>query len=110
MPKVFYGSKINLNFTIPNIQSGIPLRVWDILGAGGFLLTNYQPELELYFDIGKDLEIFEDASQLEQKASYYLSHEKERAQIAENGYQKVKGTHSYMRRIQEMIDKSAIYQ
>ncbi len=110
MPKVFYGSKINLNFTIPNIQSGIPLRVWDILGAGGFLLTNYQPELELYFDIGKDLEIFEDTSQLEQKASYYLSHEKERAQIAENGYQKVKGTHSYMRRIQEMIDKSAIYQ
>ncbi|MDE7017460.1 MAG: DUF3880 domain-containing protein, partial [Lachnospiraceae bacterium] len=51
MPKVFYGSKINLNFTIPNIKSGIPLRVWDVLGAGGFLITNYQPELELYLSL-----------------------------------------------------------
>ena len=23
-------------------MTGIPLRVWDILGAGGFLLTNFQ--------------------------------------------------------------------
>lgn len=103
MPKVFHESKINLNFTIPNIQSGIPLRVWDILGAGGFLLTNYQPELELYFDIGKDLVIFEDIQELEQKASYYLEHDEERRQIAENGYCKVKECHSYQQRIQEMM-------
>ncbi len=29
MPKVFAASKINLNFTIPNIKSGLPLRIWD---------------------------------------------------------------------------------
>lgn len=103
MPKVFHESKINLNFTIPNIQSGIPLRVWDILGAGGFLLTNYQPELELYFDIGKDLIIFEDAQELEQKASYYLEHSEKRREIAENGYCKVKKYHSYQQRIQEIL-------
>lgn len=34
MPKVFRMSKINLNFTIPNIKSGIPLRIWDVLGCG----------------------------------------------------------------------------
>lgn len=104
MPKVFYGSKINLNFTIPNIQSGIPLRVWDILGARGFLLTNYQPELELYFDIGKDLVVFEDITELEQKASYYLEHEEERREIAKNGYLKVKKFHSYMQRMQQLMD------
>ena len=108
MPKVFHESKINLNFTIPNIQSGIPLRVWDILGAGGFLLTNYQPELELYFDIGKDLVIFEDIQELEQKASYYLEHDEERRQIAENGYHKVKKCHSYQQRIQEMMSLMSI--
>lgn len=108
MPKVFYESKINLNFTIPNIQSGIPLRVWDILGAGGFLLTNYQPELELYFDIGKDLVTFEDIQELEQKASYYLEHDEERRQIAKNGYRKVKECHSYQQRIQEMMSFMSI--
>ena len=57
MPKVFRASKINLNFTIPNIKSGIPLRIWDVLGSGGFLLTNYQAELPYFFVEGKDLEI-----------------------------------------------------
>ena len=31
MPKVFAASKINMNFTIRNIRSGIPLRVWTCL-------------------------------------------------------------------------------
>lgn len=104
MPKVFYGSRINLNFTIPNIKSGIPLRVWDVLGAGGFLMTNYQPELELYFELGKDLVIFENKRELVQKATYYLEHEQERQKIAENGYEKVKRFHSYEQRIKEMME------
>ena len=44
MPLVFHESDINMNFTIRNIRTGLPLRIWDILGAGGFLLTNYQIE------------------------------------------------------------------
>ncbi|KAI4450796.1 hypothetical protein C823_005333 [Eubacterium plexicaudatum ASF492] len=104
MPKVFYGSKINLNFTIPNIKSGIPLRVWDVLGAGGFLITNYQPELELYFEPDKDLVIFESKQDLAQKVSYYLDHEEQRRKIAENGYKKVKLNHSYKQRIAQMLE------
>lgn len=104
MPKVFYGSKINLNFTIPNIKSGIPLRVWDVLGAGGFLITNYQPELELYFEPDKDLVIFESKQDLAQKVSYYLEHEEQRRKIAENGYKKVKLNHSYKQRIARMLE------
>ena len=58
MPKVFHLSKINLNMTIKPIQAGLPLRVFDILGCGGFLMTNYQEELPEYFDIGVDLEAY----------------------------------------------------
>lgn len=108
MPKVFYGSKINLNFTIPNIKSGIPLRVWDILGSGGFLLTNYQPELEFYFDINQDLVIFESKEELQEKAAFYLNHDKERSKIAKRGYQKVKQLHSYEQRVQQMMDNVKI--
>lgn len=107
MPKVFHGSRINLNFTIPNIKTGIPLRVWDVLGSGGFLLTNYQPELELYFDLDKDLAVFESQSELAQKAAYYLSHEEERLQIARRGYEKVKQLHSYEQRMNQMMDTIA---
>lgn len=103
MPKVFHASRINLNFTIPNIKSGIPLRVWDVLGSGGFLLTNYQAELPYYFEEGKDLVCFDGIDDLREKVGYYLSHEEERQEIAWNGYEKVKEKHSYIERIQTLL-------
>ena len=103
MPKVFRASKINLNFTIPNIKSGIPLRIWDVLGSGGFLLTNYQAEIPYYFEEGKDLVCFDGIDDLREKVGYYLSHDEERYAIAEHGYQKVKETHGYIERIREML-------
>lgn len=104
MPKVFRQSKINLNFTIPNIKSGIPLRIWDVLGAKGFLLTNYQAEISYYFTEGEDLVCFDGVEDLREKVAYYLAHEEERMQIAENGYRKVKEHHSYVKRISDMLN------
>lgn len=103
MPKVFRASKINLNFTIPNIKSGIPLRMWDVLGAGGFLLTNYQAEIPYYFEEGKDLVCFDGVDDLREKVGYYLTHEKERQEIAQSGYRKVKERHNYIERIRTML-------
>ena len=103
LPKVFYMSKINLNFTIPNIKSGIPLRVWDVLGAGGFLMTNYQAELPYYFKEGEDLVCFDGVEDLCEKAAYYLAHEEKRRSIAENGCRKVREHHNYIERIRTML-------
>lgn len=105
MPKVFYLSKINLNITSRSIESGIPLRVWDIMAVGGFCLTNYQPELEEYFEIGKDLEVFHDLKELEEKIAFYLKHEDQRVRIAINGYKKVKKYHSIQKRMKCVLDK-----
>lgn len=104
MPKVFYLSKINLNITSRSIESGIPLRVWDVLAVGGFCLTNYQPELEEYFEIGKDLEVYHNLEELEEKIEYYLTHEEQRVRIAINGYQKVRKEHSLKMRMQTVLD------
>ena len=104
MPKVFYLSKINLNITSRSIESGIPLRVWDIMAVGGFCLTNYQPELEEYFEIGKDLEVYHDLQELEEKIDYYLKHEDERLLIAINGYRKVRKEHNLKERMQRVLD------
>lgn len=101
-PKIFNRSKINLNLTLRNIRTGIPLRIWDILAAGGFCITNYQPELEMYFENGKDLVYFESRKDLADKVKYYLEHEDERRTIALNGYNKVKQQHTYQHRFDEM--------
>lgn len=103
MPRIFHLSKINLNITIRPIQTGLSLRVWDVLGCGGFLLTNYQSELPEYFEIGTDLETWSDLDELVQKTDYYLTHEEERRQIARNGYEKVRKLHTYKARITAML-------
>ena len=88
MPRIFHRSKINLNFTMRSIKTGIPLRALDIMGAGGFLLTGYQAELDEYFVNGQDLVMADSPADMQQKIAYYLSHEEEREEIARNGQKK----------------------
>ena len=99
MPQIFYESNVNLNMTIPNIKTGIPLRVWDILGSGGFLLSNYQPEFDDYFKAGETLDIFEDKEELVEKAAFYLQHESLRKKIAKQGREYVARYHNYTMRL-----------
>ena len=99
MPQVFAHSKINLNMTCKSIRNGIPLRVFDVLGCGGFLLN----DLSECFTIGEDLDIYTSPDDLLSKCEYYLSHEKERIEIAENGYQKVLNHYTYEKQLQKIL-------
>lgn len=104
MSKAFKLSKINLNISLRTIKSGIPLRCFDIMGAGGFLLTNYQADLCDLFIPDEDFVYYEDKKDMINKIDYYLSHEDERMTIANNGYEKVKILHSYESRIKIILD------
>ncbi len=102
-PLVFHNSKINLNITAKTIVSGIPQRVFDIMSCGGFCLTNYQPEIGEYFTDGVDLVMYYSVEDLLEKVSYYLNHDEERTQIAENGYKKVLECFEMRSRMQELL-------
>ncbi|SFB95506.1 glycosyltransferase family protein [Butyrivibrio sp. YAB3001] len=103
MPRVFHRSKVNLNITLRSIISGIPLRVVDILAAGGFLLTNYQEEIAERFVDGEDLVIAYTPEEMVEKTAYYLDHEEERQQIARNGQKKVFENFAYTKLLPEIL-------
>lgn len=103
MPLIFHKSKINLNITAKSIRSGLSLRIFDVLGCGGFLITNFQSELPDYFEIDKDLVTYESPQDLLDKCSYYLKHEDERIEIANNGYEKVKQFHTWDIRLVQLL-------
>lgn len=102
-PYVFKTAKINLNISLRSIKSGIPLRAFDILGAGGFLLTNYQADFADCYTADEDYVYYESKEDLLNKIDYYLTHEKERADIARNGCEKTKAYHTYQHRIEEIL-------
>ena len=72
MPIVFNKSTINLNPTSKPIRSGIPLRIFDLLACGGFVLSNYQSDLLNDFVPGEELDIYSSIEELEEKIEYYL--------------------------------------
>lgn len=102
-PLVFHQSRINLNISLRSIKSGIPLRAFEIMGSGGFLLSNYQEDFLEDFTPGVDFDYYESKEDLLQKIHYYLTHEEERAAIAKNGHDKIARAHTYRDRVKEML-------
>ena len=108
MPHVFHRSRININITMRCITSGIPLRVLDVMGAGGFLLTSCNPEIEEHFTDGTDLSIARTPEEMIEKTTYYLEHEDERKEIAINGQKKVFEQFSYAKLLPRVLGNGTI--
>lgn len=102
-PEVYAASAINLNLFHPQIVEGIPMRVYDVLACGGFLLSQYRPVLEEQFTIGKDLDVFHNPSELAEKIRFYLQHEDQRREMAAHGRETVLQHHTYRHRIRQIM-------
>lgn len=103
MPLIFNRSDINLNITAKSIRSGIPLRVFDVLACGGFLISNYQSEIPEFLTIGEHLDVYESMEDLDDKIHFYLEHPSIRKEMAQAGYEFVKNNHTYTIRLAQMI-------
>lgn len=99
-------AKINLNVTLRSIHTGIPQRVMDIMGCGGFVLSNYQADMCETFVPDEDFVYYESIEDAVDKVGYYLEHEDERLRIASNGYAKVKREHDYMTKCKYMLEEA----
>ena len=99
----FRSSKINLNISLKGIEGGTPQRIMDIMGAGGFVLTNYCPETADLFQEDKEIVMFRTPEELLEKADYYLKHDKEREEIAQNGHVKVMQRYTYTEKIKKLL-------
>ncbi len=105
LPKANNLTKINLSTTLHSISSGVSMRVFDTIGAGGFIITNYQPEAEELFEIGKELIVYHDLDELKELVHYYLKHDKERVRVLKSGYDKVCSAYTYPVAIQKILGK-----
>nr|MCR5421884.1 glycosyltransferase [Lachnospiraceae bacterium] len=103
-PFVYNKAKININITLRSIHTGIPLRAFEIMGSGGFLLSNYQSDFADCYIYGEDYVSYESMEDMLCKIEYYLQHDKERAEIADNGLRRTMENNTYVKRAKSMID------
>lgn len=107
MLDIFRASKINLNFSRDLLGNKLQVkgRVFQVCMAGGFMLTEYAPGLENYFDIDKEIVCFEDAEEMTDKVIYYLNHDGERRAIARAGWKRATGEYTSFHMIAKVFSE-----
>ncbi|MDX9755820.1 MAG: glycosyltransferase, partial [bacterium] len=104
LPRVYYHTQININLFHAQCVNSLNPRVYDVLAAGGFLLTEYRPALEQEFELGRHMVAFSSPDELREKAAYYLAHPDERDAIARAGQQRVLERYTYRQRVRTLCE------
>lgn len=108
MIRVFNQSRINLNLSASsdtNSPDQIKGRNFEVPCCGGFLLTKMVPHLQEYYEIGKEVECYDSNGEMMDKIKYYLSHDKERENIALAGHERTLRDHTYEKRFTDIFNQ-----
>lgn len=113
-PNFFYGkrlfeeaahkyadSKICFNIALNN---DINMRNFEVLGAGGFLLTNRLESLQELMQDGVHCVMYDSLEDAMMKAEYYINHDEEREKIARAGYEHVLANHTMDKRVDVILN------
>jgi spore maturation protein CgeB len=85
-------------------------RVFEIPGAGGFLLTEMADDLDRYFAPDREIVVFRTPAELVDKARYYLRHTEERERIRRAGYARAVREHSYVQRFLDIFQRMGVHE
>lgn len=80
------------------------MRLFEVTGAGGCLLTDWKPNLGEIFQIDEEVVSFRSAGECVEKARWLLEHPVEAAAIARAGQKRTLNEHTYINRAQQLRD------
>lgn len=103
---IYSSSKIALNIHREEARLcklSVNMRVFEVLGCGGFLISDNFSGFEELFIPNKEIVVAEDSNELVELIQYYLENEDERQKIAQAGEKKVYSYHTYSHRMEEMF-------
>jgi spore maturation protein CgeB len=113
IPRIMRESVISLNFgdsgvvmhgLLPQRSRQIKARVFEVTGAGGFLVTENTDDIDHYFIPGEEIVLFDGIEEAAEKITFFLSHPDERDRMARAGFERTRREHIYDIRFQELLD------
>jgi hypothetical protein len=98
-------SKISLGFSGCDVPAAtgerilqVRLRDFEAPMSGAFYMVECIPELEAFYEIGREIVCYADPDDLADKAKYYLAHEAEREAIRQAGHRRARAEHTWQAR------------
>ena len=107
MVRMYSRSKINLGFGgIAGSKDTYCLkgRDFEIPMSGGLYLTEYHPELERCYDIGKEIFTYTDFDDLAKKICYLLSNPEKAEKIRKRGARRARKDHTWEIRFEKIFN------
>lgn len=113
IPKIMRNSVISLNFgdsatvlngIVPGKNRQIKARVFEVPGAGGFLMTESAQNLDRFYRIGEEIAVFDGLQDLSEKILHFLDHPEERDHMAKSGHLRTRLEHTYESRFGALLE------
>jgi len=107
MVRMYSRSKINLGFGgVEGYTNTYCLkgRDFEIPMSGGLYLTEYHPELEKFYELGKEIVTYNNFDELVKKIQYLLSNPKEGKMIRNKGRQRALNEHTWEMRFEKIFN------
>ena len=104
MFKILNESQITLNFH-GDIATGyaVNMRLFEATGAGTLLITENTENINQFFEVGKEVVVYNSTEDAIDKINYYLSHPEKAEKIALAGQKKTLAKYNYKNMIQDYI-------
>ncbi len=103
IPEIFRQSRISLNFSNSSGTNQVKARIFEVTGAGGFLLTQSAPGIERVFEIGREVVKFDDIEECTQLITRYLDDPEARDLIARAGNDRTLAQYTYVERLRGVL-------
>lgn len=102
LPRFYAHSDINFNCTSKQMKGAVNQRVFDGPAAGGFVLTDWRPQMESLFESG-EMACYHTQDEIPDLVRFYLSHPAERRRVMEAGRARVLRCHSWAHRLRSLL-------
>lgn len=104
---IFYGqSEINFNCTSKQMKGAVNQRVFDAPAAGGFVVTDWRPQMAGLFE-PDEMACYHEKEEIPELIDYYLKRPKERKKITERARKRVLASHKWEDRLKTMLAEMA---
>lgn len=109
LAKVYNKSSIVLNITMDQGINSMNYRIFEVLAAEGFLITDFRENTAKYFLENRDLVFYKNTEQLLLLIDKYLKNKSSRLEIAKNGRKNIEKNHTFKQRARIVIDNLCSY-